>query len=139
AAGGRDQLFLPWYLGYRIHHQASVSAANVLQEELSKAIPGSKFAVRTAPLAVLSSATMPSVLLESGNFNNPVNAQTLADDGFQRHLADALVNAILRFSESPQAAANYDANAYQDQSHRFWNRRSDCDGFLRRHRRASAI
>src|SRR5437867_5808185 len=106
AAGGRDQLFLPWYLGYRIHHQASVSAANVLQEELSKAIPGSKFAVRTAPLAVLSSATMPSVLLEIGNFNNPVNAQTLADDGFQRHLADALVNAILRFSESPQAAAN---------------------------------
>ena len=106
AAGGRDQLFLPWYLGYRIHHQASVSAANVLQEELSKAIPGSKFAVRTAPLAVLSSATMPSVLLEIGNFNNPVNAQTLADDGFQKTLADALVNAILRFSQSPQAAAN---------------------------------
>ena len=106
AAGGRDQLFLPWYLGYRIHHQASVSAANVLQEELSKAIPESKFAVRTAPLAVLSSATMPSVLLEIGNFNNPVNAQTLADDGFQKTLADALVNAILRFSQSPQAAAN---------------------------------
>ena len=106
AAGRRDQLFLPWYLGYHTHHQASVSAANVLQEELSKAIPESKFAVRTAPLAVLSSATMPSVLLEIGNFNNPVNAQTLADDGFQRHLADALVNAILRFSESPQAAAN---------------------------------
>src|SRR5881296_1380136 len=104
AAGGRDQLFLPWYLGYRIHHQASVSAANVLQEELSKAIPESKFAVRTAPLAVLSSATMPSVLLEIGNFNNPVNAQTLADDGFQKTLADALVNAILRFSQSPQAA-----------------------------------
>jgi len=106
AAGGRDQLFLPWYLGYRIHHQASVSAANVLQEELSKAIPGSKFAVRTAPLAVLSSATMPSVLVEIGNFNNPANAQTLADDGFQKRLADALVNAILRFSQSPQAAAN---------------------------------
>src|SRR5215510_10723663 len=77
AAGGRDQLFLPWYLGYRRHHQGSVSAANVLQEELSKAIPESKFAVRTAPLAVLSSATMPSVLLEIGNFNNPANTQTL--------------------------------------------------------------
>src|SRR5207247_10798080 len=78
AAGVRDQLFLPWYLGYRIHHQASMSAANVLHEELSKAIPGSKFAVRTAPLAVLSSATMPSVLLEIGTFHNPVNAETLA-------------------------------------------------------------
>src|SRR5205085_2552355 len=46
AAGTRDQLFLPWYLGYRTHRQASVTAANILQEELSKAIQGSKFAVR---------------------------------------------------------------------------------------------
>jgi N-acetylmuramoyl-L-alanine amidase len=29
----RDQLFLPWYLGYRIHRQGSMSAANMLQEE----------------------------------------------------------------------------------------------------------
>jgi N-acetylmuramoyl-L-alanine amidase len=48
---------------------------------------------------------MPSVLLEIGNFNNPANAQTLADDALQKRLADALVTAILRFS-SPQAAAN---------------------------------
>ena len=106
SATGRDQLFLPWYLGYRIHQQASVSAANFLQEALSKAIPGSKFAVRTAPLAVLSSATMPSLLLEIGNLNNPMNAQTLSDAGFQTRLADTIVNAVQRFSESPQAAAN---------------------------------
>src|SRR5213594_368704 len=103
---GRDQLFLPWYLGYRIHQQASVSAANFLQEALSKAIPGSKFPVRTAPLAVLSSATMPSLLLEMGNLNNPMNAQTLTDASFQSRLADTIVNAVQRFSESPQAAAN---------------------------------
>ena len=103
---GRDQLFLPWYLGYRIHQQASVSAANFLQEALSKAIPGSKFPVRTAPLAVLSSATMPSLLLEMGNLNNPMNAQTLTDVGFQNRLAGSIVEAVQRFSESPQAAAN---------------------------------
>jgi len=106
SATGRDQLFLPWYLGYRIHHQASVSAATFLQEALSKAIPGSKFTTRTAPLAVLSSPTMPSLLLEIGNLNNPVNAQTLSDAGFQSRLADTIVNAVQRFSESPQAAAN---------------------------------
>src|SRR5438093_4461840 len=106
SATGRDQLFLPWYLGYRIHHQASVLAANFLQEALSKAIPGSRFTTRTAPLAVLSSATMPSLLLEIGNLNNPVNAQTLSDAGFQSRLADTIVNAVQRFSESPQAAAN---------------------------------
>ena len=106
SATGRDQLFLPWYLGYRIHQQASVSAANFLQEALSKAIPGSKFPVRTAPLAVLSSATMPSLLLEMGNLNNPMNAQTLTDAGFQSRLAATIADAVQRFSESPQAAAN---------------------------------
>jgi N-acetylmuramoyl-L-alanine amidase len=102
----RDQLFLPWYLGYRTHHQGSTAAANILQEELVKGIPGWKFPVRTAPLAVLSSATMPSVLLEIGNLNNGVNAQTLLDSGFQTKLVNTIVDAIQRFSESPQAAAN---------------------------------
>src|SRR5207247_5660630 len=55
----RDTLFLLWYLVYRTHRQVSVAAATIFQEEVSKAIPGCKFPVRTAPLAVLSSATMP--------------------------------------------------------------------------------
>jgi N-acetylmuramoyl-L-alanine amidase len=102
----RDALFLPWYLGYRNHRQASAAAANILQGELSKAISGWTFPVRTAPVAVLSSATMPSLLLEVGNLNNSVNAQTLADPAFQSRLVNALVDAVQRFSESPQAAAN---------------------------------
>jgi N-acetylmuramoyl-L-alanine amidase len=102
----RDQLFLPWYLGYRLHRPASLSAANILQEELTKAFSGSKFAVRTAPLAVLSSATMPSLLLELGNLNNPANAQTLMDGGVQQRLASAIADAVRRFSESLQAVAN---------------------------------
>jgi N-acetylmuramoyl-L-alanine amidase len=106
AAPARDQLFLPWYLGYRIHRQASISAANILQEELTKAIPGSKFPVRSAPLAVLSSATMPSLLVELGNLNNSANAQTLMDNAFQTRMANTMAEAVQRFSESPQAAAN---------------------------------
>ena len=105
-AGGRDQLFLPWYLGFRMHRQASVSAANILEDELTKAIPGSKFLVRTAPLAVLSSATMPALLFEIGNLNNAANAQTLIDGAFQTRLANTIADAVQRFSESPQAAAN---------------------------------
>jgi N-acetylmuramoyl-L-alanine amidase len=102
----RDQMFLPWYLGYRAHHQASAAAATMLQEELNKAIPAWKVPVRTAPLAVLSSATMPSLLLEVGNLNNPNNAQTLLDAAFQNRLVDSIVEAVRRFSESPKAAAN---------------------------------
>ena len=105
-AGARDQLFLPWYLGYRIHRQASLSAANILQDELTKAIQGSKFTVRSAPLAVLSSATMPALLIELGNLNNAANAQTLMDAGFQARLANTIADAVQRFSASSQAAAN---------------------------------
>jgi N-acetylmuramoyl-L-alanine amidase len=102
----RDRLFLPWYLGYRSHQQGSAAAAAMLQEELLKAVGGWKFPIRTAPLAVLSSAAMPSVLFEVGNLNNTMNAQALLDNGFQTRLVNAMVDAVQRFSESPQGAAN---------------------------------
>jgi|SoiMethySBSTD1v2_1073268.scaffolds.fasta_scaffold199805_3 N-acetylmuramoyl-L-alanine amidase len=105
-AVGKDQLFLPWYLGYKVHRSGSSAAAKLLQEELLKGISGWKFPVRTAPLAVLSSAAMPSLLFEIGNLNNSVNAQTLLDVGFQAKLVNSMVDAIQRFSETPPAAAN---------------------------------
>jgi N-acetylmuramoyl-L-alanine amidase len=106
SATARDQMFLPWYLGYRTHRQRSQTAANILREELTKQLAGWKFPVRTAGLAVLSSATMPSVLLEIGNLNNTASAQALIDGGFQGRLVNALVDAVQRFSESPQAGTN---------------------------------
>jgi N-acetylmuramoyl-L-alanine amidase len=106
AAGGRDQLFLPWYLGYRTRRAASGAAASMLEQELNKGIPAWKFTVRTAPLAVLSSATMPSLILEVGNLNNSMSAQTLVDAGFQTKLVNTIVDAVQRFSESPQASGN---------------------------------
>ncbi len=102
----RDQLFLPWYLGYRMSRRASGQAARIVQEHLSKAIPGWQFPVRAGPLAVLSSTTMPSLLLEIGNLNNPVNAQTLTDTAFQNRLIGTIVDAIQRFSEVQQTSAN---------------------------------
>jgi N-acetylmuramoyl-L-alanine amidase len=106
AAASRDQLFLPWYLGYRIHRPASAAAGAILEAELNKSVPGSKFTVRTAPLAVLSSATMPSLLLEIGNLNDPASAQALEDNGFQGRLLNSIVDGIQKFSQSPQASAN---------------------------------
>jgi N-acetylmuramoyl-L-alanine amidase len=103
---GTNQLFLPWYLGYRTHRPASAAAATMLQQELVKEIQGWTFSIRTAPLAVLSSATMPSLLVEIGNLNNNVNGPILADAGFQTRLVNGIVNAVQRFSQSPQAAAN---------------------------------
>jgi N-acetylmuramoyl-L-alanine amidase len=57
-------------------------------------------------LAVLSSATMSSVLFEVGNLNNTINGQTLADVGFQTRLVNGMINAIQRFSDAPPAAAH---------------------------------
>jgi N-acetylmuramoyl-L-alanine amidase len=102
----RGQLFLPWYLGYRVSRQASLRAAGILQEELTKLIPAWEFPVRNAPLAVLSSATMPSLMLEVGNLNNPVNAQTMIEPGFQNRLVGAIADAVQRFSEAQPGAAN---------------------------------
>jgi N-acetylmuramoyl-L-alanine amidase len=96
-----DRLFLPWYLGYRIHRPASAAAGAILEAELNKSVPGSKFTVRTAPLAVLSSATMPALLLEIGNLNNPASAQALVDSGFQGLLLNSIVDAVQKFSQSP--------------------------------------
>jgi len=101
-----DRLFLPWYLGYRIHRPASAVAGAILEAELNKSVPGSKFTVRTAPLAVLSSATMPSLLLEIGNLNNPASAQALVDNGFQGRLLNSIVDAVQKFSQSPHSSAN---------------------------------
>jgi N-acetylmuramoyl-L-alanine amidase len=100
-AGARDPLFLPWYLGYRTHRAGSTAAASILEEELNRGIPAWKFTVRTAPLAVLASATMPSLILEVGNLNNPTNAQTLVDAGFQAKLVNSVVDGVQRLSESP--------------------------------------
>jgi N-acetylmuramoyl-L-alanine amidase len=101
-----DQLFLPWYFGHKTQRQSSAAAAGVLQGEVVKELPDWKIPIRSAPLAVLSSATMPSLLVEIGNLNNAANAQTLLDGAFQTKLTNAIVRAIQRFSEAPKAAGN---------------------------------
>jgi N-acetylmuramoyl-L-alanine amidase len=106
SSAAANQLFLPWYLGYRTSRARSLRAARFLREELIKAVPEWTFPVRTAPLGVLTSATMPSLMLEVGNLNNAVNGQTLTDMAFQDRLIAATVTAVERFSESESDESN---------------------------------
>jgi N-acetylmuramoyl-L-alanine amidase len=103
----RDRMFLPWFQGYRKSQPASHEIAKLVQDELTKGIPSSQFAIRSAPLGVLSSTTMPCLAIEIGNLNNSVNAQTLMDEEFQNRVANAIVSAVQRFGDaqapSPQA------------------------------------
>ena len=95
-AGGR--LFFPWYMAYRISATASQAMAQQLQQNLNQALPGWKFPIRHAPIGVLASATMPSVAIEIGNFNNDASVKTLADTEFQTKLASAIAAGIEQFA-----------------------------------------
>ena len=98
------RLFQPWYLGYRTHRDSSVKAATVLSEELSNALPGWSFPVRTGPVGVLVSTIMPAVLIEIGNLNNPASTQALLDETFQTRLGTTVAGAIEKFAPPPQVS-----------------------------------
>jgi N-acetylmuramoyl-L-alanine amidase len=86
--------FIPWYDAYRSSGVASRLFAETLREALAQGIPEWPFAVRQAPLAVLASATMPSVMVELGNANNPDDLTRLSGPAFQNRVIDAIVEAI---------------------------------------------
>jgi N-acetylmuramoyl-L-alanine amidase len=97
-AGPAQRLFQPWYLGYRNSRESSMEIAGFLSEELSNAFPGWNFPLRTGPVAVLASTTMPSVLIEIGNVNNPASTQALLDSTFQTKVGTTITAAIERFA-----------------------------------------
>ena len=105
AAG--DRLFLPWYMGYRSSRNASLQLARAIQEDLIEAVPGWKFPLRSGPIAVLSSATMPALALELGNLNNSVNTQAMLDAAFQARLAGTIAAAIERYASTRSTPASF--------------------------------
>jgi N-acetylmuramoyl-L-alanine amidase len=98
-AGGQ-RLFLPWYMAYRTSQQSSQALATLLQQDLNQTLPGWKFPLRTGPIGVLASVTMPAVAIELGNLNNDVSKQTLIDPAFQTKVATTIAAAIEKFTET---------------------------------------
>jgi N-acetylmuramoyl-L-alanine amidase len=94
------RLFLPWYMAYRTNQQASQILATQLQQDLNQTLPGWKFPLRSGPIGVLASVTMPAVAIELGNLNNDVSAQTLVDPVFQMKVAATMAAAIEKFTET---------------------------------------
>ena len=90
-------LFQPWYAAHRHSAAGSVQFATTLQESLVDAIPGWPFPIRRAPISVLTSSSMPGLMLELGNANNEANLRALTDAGFQGRLIEAIVEAAARF------------------------------------------
>lgn len=79
------------------HQHWSALLAEMIQEEVDVVHPGPNRGVKQAPLAVITNALMPSVLVEVGYLSNPDEARLLARGDFQEEAGEAIAEAVLRF------------------------------------------
>jgi N-acetylmuramoyl-L-alanine amidase len=94
------RLFYPWYMAYRGSRAGSTAMATQLQQSLLSTFPTWKFPIRSGPIGVLASATMPAVVVEIGNLNSEANVKALADEAFQIRLASTIAAGIEKFSST---------------------------------------
>lgn len=81
------------------HQHWSSLLAELVQEELGRFHPGPNRGVKQGPLAVLTNALMPSVLVEVGFVTNGDEARLLTEDEFQDRAASGIARAVERFLE----------------------------------------
>ena len=98
-------LFKPWYSTYRSHLPRSRDLGEILQRQMSTAIPGWTVMRREAPIGVLASATMPAILVELGNANNPASLQALTNAALQGRLIEAIVRSVTEFGIEEEGGA----------------------------------
>lgn len=98
---------IPWNLAQIPHRDQSERFARLVLESMTGTVPVSSRALEHAPLRVLESANMPAVLVEAGYLTNPAQETALAGPDLQAAIAQALLDAIVRFRDgaSPSEAA----------------------------------
>ncbi len=96
AAGAAPSGPVPWDSAQGLHRAASERLALLVQEELNR-LCGTENTVQQVPLAVLAPVSAPAVIVEAGFLNNGEDYAMLANPVFLDRLADALVQALLRF------------------------------------------
>ncbi|MEQ1868758.1 MAG: N-acetylmuramoyl-L-alanine amidase [Vicinamibacterales bacterium] len=103
AYGGmfRDIELVTWNLAQAGHRDQSQALADLLADEFRDRVPMTATPVEQAPLRVLQSANMPAILIESGFLTNPDQERALNATDFQSTLAQAIVDAIVRFRSRP--------------------------------------
>jgi N-acetylmuramoyl-L-alanine amidase len=80
------------------HQHWSADLAAVVQRNLAAVHPGPNRGVKQAPLAVITNALMPAVLLEIGFITHREEERALASPAFHARAAGALVRAIEEFA-----------------------------------------
>jgi len=95
--GTRDIEIIPWELAQARYIDQSGAFARAIEGTLRERVPMSARAIQQAPFRVLVGANMPAVLVELGFLTNPQQEQRLLADDHQNALAQALVEAIVRY------------------------------------------
>ncbi len=75
----------------------SALLAELIQDQVDVVHPGPNRGVKQAPLAVITNALMPGVLVEVGYLSHPEEARLLGRSAFQTRLGDAIGHAVVRF------------------------------------------
>lgn len=96
-AGGEDLDFILRELKNLDQQHWSSLLAEMVQGELQTFHPGPNRGVKQAPLAVLTNAIMPAVLVEVGYLSHAEEARLLAQSSFQKDAGEALARAVVRF------------------------------------------
>jgi N-acetylmuramoyl-L-alanine amidase len=103
--GGQRVLeIVPWSLAQIPHREQSEQLAAIVADALANRVPLSARPVDRAPLRVLESANMPAVLVEVGYLTNADQERAIAASELQAAVAQALVDAIVRFRDRVETA-----------------------------------
>jgi len=95
--GTRDIEVIPWELAQARYIGQSAVFAQAIEGALRERVPMSSRALQQAPFRVLVGANMPAALVELGFLTNTQQEQLLLADDHQNAIAQALVEAIVRF------------------------------------------
>jgi N-acetylmuramoyl-L-alanine amidase len=99
----QDLQMLLWDLAQSHHLAESQRFAGLVQAELNQALELKDRGVKQAPFRVLMGAAMPAVLVELGFISNPDEEAKLQNPAYRANLVEALVRAVGRYLEPPQA------------------------------------
>ena len=98
--GFRDIELVPWNLAQIRHAARSTEMANLLAEQFQNRVPLAPNPIGRAPLRVLESANMPAILVEMGYLSNADQERQLAGGALQGAIAQAILEAIVRFRDA---------------------------------------
>lgn len=96
------------------HAHWSEELAGMIQDRLAPVHPGPDRGVKQGPLAVITNALMPSVLVEVGFLSHPDEEQLLTRSEFHSQVAEALGQAVVDFFRRYPSEQGVDVTAVAD-------------------------